>query len=111
VEDNKPEIRISAKNIELTQLLKDIVTKKFGDINRFFSALKVIEVYLKSENRLHYCEVILIIKGKEDVVIDVAREEIVEAIDVAVNKCERQLRRLKEKTIDQSRDVKRKKDN
>lgn len=96
-------IRITARHMEVSDSAKSFVQEKFAAIERFFHGVKDAEVILKQEDRKTHCEVILHIKSKGDIVIDVARDTLHEAVDIAVSKCERQLRRTKEKLEDRRR--------
>lgn len=91
------QISITARHHDLTNEERAYAEEKFGRMDRIFQGIVTAEVILKEEDRKCHCEVILHAKGKNDIVVDVARDEILEAIDVAVDKVERQLRRAKEK--------------
>lgn len=94
------DISITGRHIELKESLKKYAMDKFGNIDRFFSGITSVELILKHEDRKVHCEAIIHAKKHATIVIDVARDEFNEAIDLAVDKCERQLRRLKEKVED-----------
>ncbi len=95
--------RITVRHMDVSDSAKDFVLEKFAEIDRFFGAVKEAEVILKQEDRKVHCEVLLHVKSKNDIVIDVARDTLHEAVDIAVQKCERQLRRTKEKLTDRRR--------
>ena len=94
------DIIITGRHLELKNSVKEYAREKLSHVDRFFGGISSIEVVFKQEDRKIHCEVIIHVKRHETIVIDVARDEFNEAIDVAVDKCERQLRRLKEKVED-----------
>lgn len=91
------EVTIHGRHLEVTAEVRTYVEEKFGRVVRLYHGVQAIEVILKGDNRQMHCEAILQIRNKGPVVVDVARDNLTEAIDVAIDKCERQLRRLKEK--------------
>ena len=93
-------ISIIGRHVELKDSVKEYARSKFENLNRFFGGLGNVEVVFKSEDRKIHCEVIMHINKHGTVVVDVARDEFNEATDVALDKCERQLSRLKEKIED-----------
>lgn len=90
-------ITITARHVELAQSVKDYAMEKFSHVDRFFGGVTSLDIIFKQEDRKIHCEVIIHVQKHETIVVDVARDEFNESIDVAVDKCERQLRRLKEK--------------
>ena len=92
------EVHVSGHHFNVSDKLKEYAEEKFSRIGRFFQAAHKVEIILKDEDRKKHCEALIRIKNRDHLVIDVAREHMYEAIDLAVDKAERQLRRLKEKT-------------
>ncbi len=92
------EISISSRHLDLPADVKAYAEEKFSRVDRINHGILSLEVILKEEDRKKHCEVIVVVRNKGSVVVDVARDELPEAIDVAVSKIERQMRRLKEKT-------------
>lgn len=97
-------IKITTRHLDVQDDVKSMAREKFGKLDRFFHGVQRVEVILKLEDRRYHCEAIMHVKNKGAVVIDVVREDLREAIDVAVDKCERQLRRLKEKITGRRRE-------
>ncbi|MBN2714156.1 MAG: ribosome-associated translation inhibitor RaiA [Planctomycetes bacterium] len=91
------DISISGRHVEVTQKVREYATDKFSKTERIFHDVNSIEVILKDEDRKKHCEVIIHTRKDGNLIVDVARDELFEAIDVAIDKCERQLRKLKEK--------------
>lgn len=90
-------ITVQALHLDVDDTIRAYAKDKFQKVERFNANIQSIEVLLKGDDRKAHCEAILHVASSGTVVIDVARDEIQEAIDLAVGKCERQLRRLKEK--------------
>jgi putative sigma-54 modulation protein len=90
-------ITISTRHFEISDETRKLVHEKISHVNRFINGIKKIEVVLKTESRDHHCEVIVHVNNHDSVVVDVSREDMIEAVDVAVDKIERQLRKVKEK--------------
>lgn len=90
-------VSITSRHLEVKKGIKKYAEEKFETIDRFFQGAQSVEVIFKEEDRKIHCEAIIHVNRHGSIVVDVARDEFNEAIDVAVSKCERQLRRLKEK--------------
>lgn len=97
------DVNISGHHVDLNNGLRKHITEKFTDMDRFFHGCQSADVILKNDDRRMHCEVILHVKNSDRVVIDVMHDDLHAAIDLAVDKCERQLRRLKEKRTDRRR--------
>ncbi len=91
------DIRISAIHMDIDNSIKEYAEDKLGGVDKFYNGAQSVEVILKSDDKKVHCEAIIHVKKRGTVVVDVARDEVFEAIDVASAKCERQMRRLKEK--------------
>lgn len=90
-------ISIIGRHLEVTDATRHFAEEKLKRLERFCHSIQSIEVLLKNEDRKSHCEIIVHVKNKSRIVVDVARDDLREAIDVAVDKCERQLCRVKEK--------------
>ena len=91
------EIKITSRHVYTPDEVKMYIEEKFEKMERFHRALQSLEVVLKAEDRQQQCEVILHIRNRDPEAVQVACDGVHEAIDVAVDKVERRLRRLKEK--------------
>ena len=96
-------ISISGRHVDVTEGMKATIQEKFGKLDRLYHSIQSIEVILKADDRSNHCEAIIHVRDREPLVVDVARDQFAEAVDVAVEKCEQQLRRLKEKLSDKRR--------
>ena len=89
-------IKITAKNLELTDALKDYVQKKLARIEKYFNYLLDINVVLEIQKNVHIAEILvnakgIFLKGLEK------SEDLYASIDLAIDKIERQLSKYKEK--------------
>ena len=91
------EITVTAIHMDIDNAVKEYAEEKLGSVDKFYNGAYKVEVILKPGDKKVHCEAIIQVKKHGPVVVDVARDEIFEAIDVASAKCERQMRRLKEK--------------
>ncbi|MDR1612826.1 MAG: ribosome-associated translation inhibitor RaiA [Planctomycetota bacterium] len=91
-------IQITAKKIEIPPEIRDDAKEKFGKIKKFNHNIQNIEVVFKAEERRIICETIVRLDHHGgSIVIEVAADSIQGAVDLAVEKCERQLRKEKER--------------
>jgi len=97
------EIHITGRHFEVTDAVRSMLEEKFGRLERFHPGLQKIEILIKDEDRKRHCEAIIHIRSHGPIIVDVARETVQEAADLALDKCEQQLRRLKEKQEDRHR--------
>lgn len=92
------DIQITAKKIEISPEIRDYAKEKFGKIEKFNHKIQNIEVVVKAEERRILCETIVRLDHHGgSIVIEVAADTIQGAVDLAVDKCERQLRKEKER--------------
>ena len=96
-------ISITALHVDVSDQIRNYAEEKFTKVANTYRVVQTVEVILKNEDRQMHCEVIIHTRNRNAVVIDVGRDELNEAIDKAVDKCDRQLRRLKEKRQSQRR--------
>ena len=92
------------KNIEVTEGLKSAVEEKFGKLGRYFSEDTEIHVTFSVERELQKIEVTIPMKGN----IVRAEEEspdMYASIDMVEETIERQLRRYKNKLVDQKQNA------
>lgn len=90
-------ITVSAIHMDIDNSVKEYAEDKLGGVDKFYNGAQSVEVVFKNDDKKVHCEVIIHVKKHGVIVVDVARDELFEAIDVASAKCERQMRRIKEK--------------
>ncbi len=92
-------IQISSKNYTVSQKLKDIIEKKIGRMERFFSDDADIRVFCRKENDI--CRLELTIKDKGVLFRgEVASDSMYQNIDLVLPKVERQLVKYSDKLKD-----------
>lgn len=92
------DINISSRHLDISENTKALINEKFVKMERLFNSIRIIEVVLKDDDRKKHCEAIIHTENHGTIVADVAHDDLHGAIDQVVDKCERQLRKLKEKT-------------
>ncbi|MBN1257910.1 MAG: ribosome-associated translation inhibitor RaiA [Planctomycetes bacterium] len=101
------QINITGRHFELSDAIRTYAAEKAEKLQKFFNGVTTTDILLKSEDRTFHCEIILHINNNPDVVIDVAHESMYAAIDLALDKAQRQLRRHKERVRGHHRHVER----
>lgn len=104
------DINISGVHLNVNDSIRAYATEKFERAERILHDIRNIEVILKHDDRKIHCEVLVHTRRGKPLVIDATGEELNEAIDLAVDKVERKLRRLKEKSTSHRRKAIRPKD-
>lgn len=94
---------ISGKNIEVTEALKDKITKKIGKLDKFFNPNTEVHATLSVEKTRQMIEVTItsngiVLRGEE------SNEDMYTSIDKVVDKLERQIRRNKTRLEKQLRE-------
>lgn len=87
---------VSAKNIELTQALRNVVEKKLMKLEKYFNPDVEAQVTLSVQKNRQIIEVTIpfngvILRGEE------ANEDMYASIDIVIDKLERQIRKQKTK--------------
>jgi putative sigma-54 modulation protein len=89
-------ISIYAKNIQLTEPLKEATIKKIGRLDKFFQQDIEAKVVLSIEKKLHKVEVTIPFNGRI-VRVEEMSDDMYNAIDEAVESLEQQIRKYKTK--------------
>jgi putative sigma-54 modulation protein len=98
------DVDVSSRNIELTDALRSAAEEKIGRLTRFLDGMDRAEVHLLEEknpriaDKKDVCEVTMAGHGHH-VRVKVAAADPFAAIDLAVNKLEQQLHKLKTKIV------------
>lgn len=88
---------ITGRHFEISDAIRTYATEKAEKLERVFDGISEVEVLLKGEDRRFHCELIIHVANKPNVVIDVAHDSMYAAIDLAMDKAQRQVRRHKER--------------
>lgn len=90
------QINLSGHHVELTDALRDYVTGKFERIERHYERINSVQVILNVEKLKHIAEAKLNVSGGE-LFANAEDTNMYAAIDVLVDKLDRQLLKHKEK--------------
>jgi len=94
---------VTGKNIEITEALKDIAVQKISKLEKFFTPETVANITMSVEKKIHKIEVTIPIKGSVIRAEENHNETMYAAIDLVVDKLERQLLKHRQKIIDRHR--------
>ncbi len=95
---------ISGKNIEVTESLKNVVKDKIGKLEKYFTPDTEVHVTMSVEKERQKIEVTIPVKGNILRAEQVSSDMYV-SIDLVQEILERQLKRYKNKIIDQKQDA------
>lgn len=94
-------LTIAGHHIEVTPALRDYATNKVGKIIRHFDHVTSVHVILSVEKLVQKAEITLYVKGK-DIHADATATDLYAAIDLLVEKLDRQVQKYKGKHFDHS---------
>jgi putative sigma-54 modulation protein len=89
-------LSISGHHLEVTPALREYVTLKLDRIRRHFDQVIDVNVYLSVEKLHQKAEIALHVRGK-DLFAEAVDENLYAAIDVLVDKLDRQILKYKDK--------------
>ena len=90
---------ITGKNVELTDAIKERINDKLTKLDKMFTKETTATVTLKKENGKDVCEINIPVKGNL-LRVSERQDNLFSAIDVAIDKLERQIRKYKTKIRD-----------
>ena len=91
------QITISGRHMGISDSLKSYCRRKSERLLRFFDRIQSIEVILDGSNGQHFAEMIVHSVGTAPFVAREQHEDAYAAVDLMLDKVERQIRRHKEK--------------
>jgi len=94
-------IQIESQHLKVTDALEQFVHKKVDHLDKYFSGVHNIHVFLRMENeRINIAELVVnVVKGKQ-LIAKAKNEDMYAAIDDAVHKMKEQLVKFKERLRD-----------
>lgn len=95
------QINISGHHIEITEAMRAYVLEKFEKLQRHFEHITSIHVILEVEKNRQTAEATVHIKGGE-LFADATKEDLYAAIDMLIDKLDRQILKHKEKNLDRT---------
>ena len=93
------QVNISGHHLEVTDALRDYVSEKFTRLERHFDRIISVQVILQVEKLKQKIEASLHVAGRE-VVANAEHEDMYAAIDLVIDKLDRQLIKHKEKQLE-----------
>ncbi|MCX7956688.1 MAG: ribosome-associated translation inhibitor RaiA [Endomicrobia bacterium] len=93
------DIKIIARNFELTQEVRIYIEKKFSKITKYVPKISSIEMILKKEKYLYEIELLVHTYHKKIIKITTKDKLLYSAVDVSFDKIKEMLVKYKEKTI------------
>lgn len=95
------QINISGHHIEITEAMRAYVLEKFEKLERHFEHITSIHVILEVEKNRQTAEATIHIKGGE-LFANATSEDLYAAIDMLIDKLDRQILKHKEKNLDRT---------
>ena len=93
-------IRITGRTEEVTPGMKERAAEKVGKLSRFYDRITWVDVVLDSERERKMVEMSAGLNRGQTIVGKAESDDMYAAIDLAIDKLSRQLRRHKEKLSD-----------
>lgn len=93
---------VTGKNIEVTEAMKDTAVQKINKLEKFFTPETSANITMSVEKKVHKIEVMIPIKGGA-IRAEEHDDTMYAAIDLVVDKLERQLLKHRKKIIDRHR--------
>jgi len=90
-------VSITGRHLNVTKALESYAREKAGKLDRYFDAVQSCDVVLVSDGDRHVAEMIISARVGGKLVAQVVNSDMYAAIDLLVDKMERQLTRQKEK--------------
>ena len=97
------QIKISARHGHLSEPTQQFIREKAEKLLRFFERLTSIEVTVDLKSDTKQVEILVSAEHKHDFVASESHQDILAAVDLAVDKLQQQLRRYKERVQDRRR--------
>ena len=91
------QLSVTGRHVDITDSMRHFAEEKLGRLTRFYDRIVSIEVILDQESALHRLEVLVRADHKNTFVGKVDANDFYEAVDLVVEKLERQLTKHKEK--------------
>jgi putative sigma-54 modulation protein len=96
-------LNITGHHVDVTPAIREYVTSKLDRVIRHFDNVTSVHVILSVDKLVQKAEVTLHVKGK-DIFADASDANLYAAIDLLVDKLDRQVVKHKEKISDHTRD-------
>ena len=97
-------VQVTVRDDSVTQGMKTYAAEKGEKLRRIFNGIQTCEVILGSDGPVKRAEFILTISGAAPLTSHAEHDQLNAAIDLAVDRSEKQLRRFKDKLRDHHRE-------
>jgi putative sigma-54 modulation protein len=97
------QIKITARHGHLNEETQEHIREKAGKLLHFFQRLTVIEVLVDLKDDDRFVEFLVSAEHKHDFVASERHKDLLAAVDLVLDKLERQIRKYKEKVQDRRR--------
>ncbi|MBL9155355.1 MAG: ribosome-associated translation inhibitor RaiA [Verrucomicrobiales bacterium] len=94
-------ISITARHMELTGAIREYAEKKVGRIHYGYPRIIEAKVILDSTSHGHVAEIVIVAADNVTIEADTESADLYEAIDLTVQKVERQMRKEKTRMLQQ----------
>lgn len=91
------QVSVTGRHLETTDSMRQYAEEKAGKLSRYYDRIESIDVVHDQESNQHRVEVVVRADHKNTFVAQVDAGDFYEAVDLVVDKVERQLTRHKEK--------------
>lgn len=92
------EIKITARNLKITDKVKKQLLAKFNTLDRYFKDINDIQVILSHAKGQFIVDAIVSVRSGRKIMTKISNYSYIVAINVAADKIEKQLIRFKDKT-------------
>lgn len=99
------QIKISTRHGHLSEELQEHIRKKAEKLTHFFQRLMMIEVLVDLQSDAANVEFLVSAEHKHDFVASERNKDMLAAVDLVLDKLEKQVRKYKEKVQDHRRNV------
>jgi len=97
------QIKITARHGHLNEETQEHIREKAGKLLHFFQRLTMIEVLVDLKDDDRFVEFLVSAEHKHDFVASERHKDLLAAVDLVLDKLERQVRKYKEKVQDRRR--------
>lgn len=99
------QIKITTRHGHLTEELQEHIRQKADKLTHFFQRLMMIEVLVDFQNDEMMVEFLVSAEHKHDFVASERNKDLLAAVDLVLDKLEKQVRKYKEKVQDHRRNL------
>lgn len=91
------QVKVSGRHMGVTESIRSHCEQKSQKLSRFFDRIQSVEMVLDGHDGRHFAEIIVHMDGTHPFVASEEHDDIYAAIDLLMDKIERQVRRHKER--------------